>query len=578
MKKCLPILFLLVAFSLSAWGDEASILTRRIQAHQLIKDYSSARQEAEEALLLYPRSPAIHEAYIRSLASQGDERAMLQAWNRYISLFQDQNQNRPLIEAMAWGVLDKAAHSSSLLTRLTSLLAGFFSQDIKGVNLLYNGMRDSNSIIRAVAVELGSEWPDNKLKEEVKRLFKTETVWLVRHKVIKAIGSMKIWELKNDLEALIASDWSSASEKTAAIGSLVSLLDDVQREEVERLASSNRAGLRLLACQMISHFQSYRDGDLLFTLAHDHHSKVRAAALQAMGILRPQNCPGYPVQDLASYYLNDKSPKVAISAAWLLTLYNPKIGSEHLVSYLNHSKQEIRLLAAAALSATGMYGSACVLEQLQSNQDSYVKINLAKGLIGQRVALNEAGEALYLALKEEKEKWIEMEEGIFSLLAPRSLRKEEEHSAVSPEMENQLVRLEILNTLSIIKYPRAQEAIKQFLSEKNWGVSGTASILLLTEGDESATDLVSSLLEDSNAKIRLQAALILSLWGREEKAIKILEKGYPEADKELKGRILEGIGRIGSMSSVSFLIEKLNESSQNLRIIAAMALIQCLNH
>jgi hypothetical protein len=221
------------------------------------------------------------------------------------------------------------------------------------------------------------------------------------------------------------------------------------------------------------------------------------------------------------------------------------------------------------------------VELLSQEYDPYVKVNLAMGLIGQQAHLEQAGQIVYQALNSESEKWIEKEEGIFTLLAPRSFDGEKDQtdaSYVTPETENLMTRLSLLNALAIIDYSGTQEAVKKFLIEAKWGVSALASILLLTEGNEAAVDLVQQLLSDSNPKIRLQAALILSLWSREEKAIKVLENSYSEVDQETKVRILEGIGRIGSMHSIPFLIAKLKESSQNLRIVVALALIQCLNH
>src|SRR5436190_1617227 len=88
-------------------------LARRIQAHLTIKDYSFAVYEAQLALKLYPRSKSIHEGYVRSLAKLGDEKKLLQAWNKYIQQFPAQGENRELIEEMAWGVLQKASYSSS---------------------------------------------------------------------------------------------------------------------------------------------------------------------------------------------------------------------------------------------------------------------------------------------------------------------------------------------------------------------------------------------------------------------------------------------------------------------------------
>jgi HEAT repeat protein len=145
-------------------------------------------------------------------------------------------------------------------------------------------------------------------------------------------------------------------------------------------------------------------------------------------------------------------------------------------------------------------------------------------------------------------------------------------------MEDQLLRLELLNLLAILKATGTKETIREYLSDRSWEISATAAISLLMEGDESAIDIVRQILQDPQPRIRLKAALILSMWSREESAIKILEEGYSKSEWEMKARILEGIGRIGSTHSIPFLIQVLKEPSQTLRLIAAMALIQCLNH
>lgn len=563
---------------LLAQGPDVSI--RRIQAQLIIKDFSSAYEEAKQALISYPDSALIHEGYIKSLAYLGREKEMLKAWDTYVGLFPHKQTNRELIEEMCWGILNKASNSNALLTRLMALLAAYFSQDARGVDILYQGLLDPNSAIRSVSVQLASHLFDAKLLDQIKRLFKEEKAWIVRQQVIKAVGQMRIVSLRSELENLIGSNQSLAEEKALAIEALIELLDEIKREEIERLTFSNRAGLRLLACEAIAHFHSLRDQDCLFALAEDHHADVRAAALQALGLLHSSEKKN-DIMILARKSCQDTSPRVAISAAWLLTLYAPVEGQTIFAEILKADRRDIRILAASAISATGRYGADLAMRWLEKHEDPYVRLNLALGLVGQRLLIEQAANVLEEGLTTEKEKWIWAKQGIFRALTPRSIKRlesESESIASTPEMENQLIRLEILNILAILQSPTAQEAVRRFLMERTWGVSGVAAALLLTEGDESAINLVQDLLKDSNSKIRLQAALILSLWGREESAINVLEQGYGSADKELKEKILEGLGRIGSMSSIPFLIQALKEPSQTLRIIAAMALIQCLNH
>ena len=147
-----------------------------------------------------------------------------------------------------------------------------------------------------------------------------------------------------------------------------------------------------------------------------------------------------------------------------------------------------------------------------------------------------------------------------------------------PKMQDQIARLEVLNALAIMKYPQAQAALKQFLKEQNWEVKGLASTVLLGEGDDEVLDMMRTLLGDADPKVHMQAALVLSLWGKDEAAIAVLQAGYPKVDRDTKERILEGLGRIGSPTTIPFLMQIMPEAPQSLRIIAACALIQCINH
>lgn len=574
-----PLRLIFFALSLptfSLFSLEEEQFARRLQAHLILNDPHSARKEAEEALLLYPQSMALHEGYIRILAGLGDEKAMLEAWQRYTFHFPHQMLNRYLIEQMAWGVLDKASHSSSLVMRQMALLAAFFSQDAKGVNILCRSMQDQNYAIRALAVKLGGHFRDHKLIKEVGRLFKEEKVWIVRKEVLEAIGAMKILDLQTDLEQLIASDNSTAAEKALAISSLLELFDTLNRPEIERLASNPRMGLRQLACQAVARFQSLRDLDLLLQLTQDSQASVRMEAFQALGLLR-SSTHVEAILATARKGVNDPHYQVALSSIWLLTLYFPQEGQPLFSRFLADKRREVRRLAAAALCAAGPYALPLMLDQFRSHRDPYVRLNLSLGLIGQRVAVQESTGFLKQMLIKEKTKWNRQEIGIFQLLT-NDFTRDAEDSLTTPEEENLLIRLELLNLLAILKEPGAQAAIRDCLMERSWGISATAAALLLTEGDEQAIEIVEQLLNDSQPSIRLQAALVLSVWSHEEKAIQVLEEGFPCSDWELKARILEGLGRIGSMHSIPFLIHTLQASSQTHRLIAAMALIQCLNH
>jgi HEAT repeat protein len=130
----------------------------------------------------------------------------------------------------------------------------------------------------------------------------------------------------------------------------------------------------------------------------------------------------------------------------------------------------------------------------------------------------------------------------------------------------------------MMKSPDAQDAIRSFLTERNWGISGVAAALLLAEGNEDAVELVASLLDDPEPKVRMQAALAMGVLGGDARAVEVLQASYEAGDRADKEKVIEAVGRIGKMESVPFLVDKLRDPHQNLRITAASALLQCLNH
>ena len=83
--------------------SDPGLFIRRIDAHLLLKDISSAQAEAETALSIFPDSQAVLKAYIQVLAVAGEETEMLKMWGQYLSKFPDQKSDRDLIEKMAWG-------------------------------------------------------------------------------------------------------------------------------------------------------------------------------------------------------------------------------------------------------------------------------------------------------------------------------------------------------------------------------------------------------------------------------------------------------------------------------------------
>lgn len=558
------------ALALSLLLAAAHPAENRITNHLIIHDYPSACLEAEQAFAEKP-SVELFELYIEALAKQGNEAQLWAVWNKYSPKYPEVKQKREVLEQIAWGVLTQGVHSSSPLLRVQGLIAAYFAQDAKGVALLLKGMHDNSAMVRRVAIKLSASMRDAKLQDQVQAALKDKN-YDVRLAAIAAVGGMHLHAAKGELLRLLALPAITPEETEAAVAALVEMTEAMDRGEIERLIQSPRYGLRLLGCGAIRFLESKRDIDLIQQLVNDPQPIVRAAALRTLGLLR---APGLGAG--ANSRLNDNNPAVAITAAWGLTLEEPEKGQSAFLPWLSHDEKEVRHLAAAALSATGKHGLSLQKKTFYKSSDPFVRMNLAMGLICQREDVGQACRALAEGLSANSEKWELAEESDFKILRVSQVRQDEAPGN-SKEAQNQLARLQILNILAIMQYPETAASIRDFLKERAWGISGMASALLLSEGDESALDRVEELINDEDRAVRTQAALILALWGRSEKAIQTLEKGYAEADREMKEHILEGIGRVGSLSSVPFLLERLQEPFQSLRIIAAAALLECLYH
>jgi HEAT repeat protein len=184
---------------------------------------------------------------------------------------------------------------------------------------------------------------------------------------------------------------------------------------------------------------------------------------------------------------------------------------------------------------------------------------------------------LFDFLKNKTGLWMwEAKEGtIFQVLSTSDIR----HLEVVPyypESVDAMATLRLLSFLAVEGDDRALEGLKYFLIHKHWGMSALAAVTLLQEGGEKEAELVRKLLKDPDRNVRAQAALALAFLGKDRSAMPILIEAYRQADYELKERILEALGQIGSEESISFLFQTLKDPFLQLRVIAASSLIQCL--
>lgn len=545
--------------SISRSATMQASVEAKIRAHLTIHNLSGAIAEAEKAHASWPDHRPLHQLLIISYARQGALHEMFSSWKEYANKYSDAFLDREILEAMGWSVILRADDSSKPITRAIALIAASFTDHRDGLNLIKKGMKDRNAFIRALSAKIAGNLHDRILKEEVYRLATQEVTKDVRIEAIQALGKMGILKARPYLESLISSSSIDDQIRLAAIEALVQMLDTLPRERMEALVHSSNRGERFLACRAAVMLGLKRDSDLMVELLKDPSSSIRSAAIEALGILHVGD------KEIVRPLLDDKHPQVAIYAAWYLTLCGE---GGHLQPWLHVADPEKRHFAAGVLAYSG---DAIAMKEALRHSDPYVRWNAAYGLVGQRVCCDEAAEAFHEVLKEKK-KIMWQEQSFFRYLAPSKHVHQADYPNF-PQVMDHLVRLELLQTLAFLNDPRSHEATVDFLQKCVKELRGVGMTLLLTEGEEEGMDLIRECLYEKNPQVRISAALLLSLWGRDPEALQTLYEAYGTAPRPLKEIILEGLGRVGDAGSLPFLVEQMSSNSSNLRLIAASSLL-----
>ncbi len=545
----LQVAFLLLFMPTALLAKEPSQFVSRVEGHLLLEDYREAIREAERGQKLYPDSKEIQKALLKSYAHSGDHRKLQSLIHADLS--DDE------LEEIAWGMIRSGRTSGSLPVQFYATLSAYFGRDIRGVKILQEALHSSNRMIRQLAVQMAGGMRDRILQEEVLDLLKKESDWQVRLSLLRAAGGMKIEEAKPLLEKVVESEKPTDEERAAALEGLVNLLEEPTREQIETLVKAPRAGLRMLACRLVDHFDLKEALDLLLPLQNDPQWQVRKEARVVSGWLAPR------YEELPE----EQHPEVAIAIAWV----NARGGDfSGLHFWLGSSNKQLRQMAAAAICMTGETGLQEVASLLD-HENEYIQLNAALTLLQHGKEKKRALPILRNALNSENRLMFEGDEP-FSYVTKSTIP----HITPQGETINQQIRLHLLDILAMLGDEDVEGAIRDFLASPHWGIPNRAAGALLQEGSEAARDAVFALLDDPSRKVRLQAALTLAMWGRDPRALTLLQKEYFKASRWEKERILEALGHIGDKSAIPFLRDSLKERFPQLRLIAAASLLQCL--
>ncbi len=569
MLRC----FLLITFFYSVYTHcSENDAIKRINSHFLLKDYASALVECKSQLDRYPNSPALKKSLVRAYAENEYSEEAVALWNE---LPKDKD-SLSLLEGIAWGVLKSQENSGLQNVNLAALTSACITQDARAVQVLLSALSSSSAMMRVIAVQLSTHYRDQVLIQALQRLLLEEKVWFVRLEVIKALGVIGTDEVIPTFKKVLQSTRTSLEEKALTIGSLVNLYDTIEQAELGDLVQSNRAALRQFACTVVSHLDLVSQRELIATLLGDSSKDVRISALNTLAVLGLNGLEPQALLKVKSL-IADPDPTVAMTAAWVTARVNPGLTLSQLKSKVYSDDPYTRRTAAYVIGRVGNVGAKLAKEVISISADPFVKVNLALGMLGQGNDSKLICELLYafLMLYPNEVMWEKEGNPLFRVIAPTQAVHIPQIPQY-PKLIDHSVRLEMLSDLAILDYSRAEEALKKFLKSPMLGISYAASTTLFEEGGEEARSLLMNLLKDDEMIVRVQAAIVLGLFGSEPEATTVLESSYSNVDREMKMNIIRALGHIGSHASIPFLIDLLKEPYPSMKILSAAALIQCL--
>ena len=554
-------------------ADENKALDR-IAAQLLVRDHRAALEECQAALENHADSRALKRALIQVLGQQGEEERALKYWRSWSFT----PTERDLIETIAWGILEQSDQSSELMIPFAAMLSAAATNDVRVVAMLGKQLKSPNAFLRGIAAKLSANYWDPGLIEQLKKLLKEEKVWFVRLEVIGALGAMEVKEAKGTLKEIAISSRSSPQEKVAAIGALLAIYDTVGKREFDQLFQSKWAGLRHLACDIVAHLDWKAKRTAIESLLRDSSSDVRIAALNTLYLLGLKDLDSKTLENIKAM-IGDPNPFVAVTASWIVLWFDPGAALAYLSKQLSSGDDAVRRFAAFAVSHGDAAGLPLAQKTLKTSLDPFVRINIALGLAKHGHSRQAACDEIYtfLTLYNKQIMWESDANSLFRSLGPTKLYHISQIPSY-PLTVDQLTRLEMFTLLATLGDARAETALRSFLSRPLLGVTYAAANALVEEGGEETFAVLRHLLKDDHELIRVQAALVLALAGREQMALDTLQEAYAKMDREMKINILGALGHIGSCSSIPFLLERLEEPYQVLKVVAAAALIQCLYH
>ncbi|HRW58866.1 MAG TPA: hypothetical protein P5048_04550, partial [Chlamydiales bacterium] len=342
----------------------------------------------------------------------------------------------------------------------------------------------------------------------------------------------------------------------------------------------SKSSLRQVAGMLAAHYKlSFDPKKPCMDLLKDQSADVQISGLYAVFQLWDRYFSDQELKEIATDAMKSIHPQVALQGCMIGLRLQDSFALERLQYFLGSSEPFVRRLASAILATSGNYYCEQMHDLMNKHKDPFVRVNLAIGLLGYQKNIASATNHLFSFLDQYDQKIMQSNHPVMGLeFYSSSDVPYVNHIPNYPLAVDRVSRLELLSILCCFEEEKSLKAIENFLKEKKWNLSGYAGAVLLQYGGEPAVTTIKKLLVAKDRDIRLQAALILALIAKDNEVGKVLEEEYFSAqNNEERLMIVEALGQIGHIQFVPFLMQVFQDPYENLRMITASSILQCLS-
>jgi hypothetical protein len=563
------------ALCTNPWQQEAHDITVSLALHDT-KGACLQLERLREPTEGFVNDPEIFALALEYLAQVQDTASMKILWDKA----SERGQvilPRETIEHIAWSLIESSSTAYHPLVRAESLLAAAASQDARGMHILHHLLNDQHQGVQQMALELAMHYPDESIQRRVEEIARTG---LPDAKVAAAhvLAQQKAPHAAATLHSMLY-DESLSEDDLLEVAALTARLNTtVDPAWVRQTVTDPNPALRALAASSVLSCPSKEGLLLLLPLLADTTTIVKKSAFQALGLWQALIPEAREALIQAwRQALPSPSTDLAAIAAWALLLSYDNEAQHDATAWFDQAiaspSQGKALIATSRLVSSGTAG-LCIAQALLSKiQEPYVVINLASYLLLHRSHGPEAAEALQQTLSSQM--LGEHADGLFSWIGPSLLIH---HPAIPrlPESQDLLIRLQLLALRRYANQPVSRDEVEHMLSDRAFGVSAQAASFVFQEFACSLDEVLSPLLTHETEAVRIQAALLLTLISKSQRAAMALADQYEKASRAGKESIILGFGVLPIDKTQPYLVPLLFDASPVLRTRAAGALVTSL--